>query len=238
MRRLIFLVLLSAISLSMSAQSVDQLKKLSKTTQKEKDDARITSDGGYRGGSSGIDLDADDTTWGMGYNYSKHFPLALNANYTISYFSIGGELGFNLDKKKIVRSEIETDDPIMYLSIAPGFYCKYFSINCGIGALMAHNQQTWTKSFNYGGAINVTTITINGSSSTIITEGESGVSSVFTGTDDKIKFGLLINPSIKGYIPLNSDSDSYLTLNVGYMIMPKFKALNGFSFGVGFQVEL
>ena len=233
MKRSILKVLL--LLFVVDAASAQSIEELNSRRIKERNQSSYTSSYTRRRNKS-IDLDADDTTWGIGYNYSKHFPLALNANYTISYFSIGGELGVNLDKKKIVRSETETDNPIAYLSVAPGFYCKYFSINCGVGALMAWNQQSWSTTYETGGAVTVTTVTINGNSTT--TEGTTASSSVtMSGTNEKTKWGLLLRPSIVGYIPI-SDGDYYITLNVGYIYMPKFKELNGFSFGVGFQVEL
>ena len=48
---------------------------------------------------------------------------------------------------------------------------------------------------------------------------------------------LFVKPSLTGYIPI-SDGDWYITLSAGYNICPKFKDLNGFTFGAGFQVEL
>lgn len=233
MKRTILKVLLLLFVIdSASAQTLEELN--SRRIKERNLSGKVSPDPGGR--KKWYDLDADDTTWGIGYNYSKHFPLTLNANYTISYFSISGELGVNLDKKKIVRSKTETDNPIMYLSVNPGLYCKYFSVNCGVGALMVLNQQSWSTVYDSDGTITETTITVNGNSTTIAGATESSSAS-FSITNEKIKLGLYLKPSIVGYIPISA-GDYYITLNIGYMIMPKYKDLNGFSFGVGFQVEL
>ena len=232
MRKICIIALLGIFTLNMSAQSVDSLKGKSKTTKKEKDDAaraRSFSSTGYITPQHrrGVSWDVDDDTWGVGYSYSKHFPVALSANYTTSYFSIGAEIGANLDNKKIFRSEIETDDPIGYLSIAPGFYCKYFSINCGVGVLLAWNSESWTTTTEF-----VSGNDTNGNSSMAYSSYMSA-----SGTNEKAKYGLLIKPSLVGYIPI-SDGDYYITLNVGYLYLPKFKDLNGFTAGIGFQITI
>lgn len=209
MKRIILNLLLPIVLIgTVSAQTLEDLDQ--RRNKELKQSSYSTTRSRHK---KSIDWDVDDDTWGIGYNYSKHFPLALNANYTTSYLSIGAELGVNMDKKKIIRSESETDDPIMYFSVAPGFYCKYFSINCGVGGLIASNSKSSTN--------------------TIGTEDTS----VSWSIDSKGgKIGLLLKPSIVGYIPISDGN--YITLNVGYLYMPKFKDLNGFSFGVGFQIEL
>ena len=69
-----------------------------------------------------------------------------------------------------------------------------------------------------------------GSGSTSI-EVSSSTSMTTTGVS------LFVKPSLTGYIPI-SNGDWYITLSAGYNICPKFKDLNGLTFGAGFQVEL
>ena len=85
MKRSILKVLL--LLFVVDAASAQSIEELNSRRIKERNQSSYTSSYTRRRNKS-IDLDADDTTWGIGYNYSKHFPLALNANYTISYFSI------------------------------------------------------------------------------------------------------------------------------------------------------
>lgn len=167
-----------------------------------------------------------DETWGIGYNYSESFPLALSLNYTYHCLSVGVEIGANLNGKKYTTNQY---DPLGYLTISPGLYCRYLSMNCGIGFLISNYTkiETWGNSYTeeFSGGNNDSSVSYNGSSTTII----SGSTSTETN-----KYHLIIKPSITGYIPI-SDEYYYITINVGYNYLPKFKELNGWSFGVGFQ---
>lgn len=233
MKKELLIILMSMFALNLSAQSVESLAGKSKTTQKEKDDAAkakadnsiTTYNGEIR--HRGIDWDVDYITLGLAYNYSKHFPLTINANCTISYFSIIGELGANMGYDQICRSkietstysEMETDSPLFYISLHPGFYYRYFSVNFGIGALLVENTKSWSSSL------------------TIISEDNNSFSyenHVTTGTHTENKAFLVMKPSLIGYIPVIED-DCFITLSVGYSYLPKFQELNGISFGVGFQ---
>ncbi len=235
MKRLIFLILLSAIFLSMGAQDVDQLKVMSKTTQKEKDDARrakALSGGTNRG--CGIDWDLDDDTWGVAYSYSPHFPLALSANGTWSYFKLEGELGFTLSGKEYDWKENITAKPVGYLMASPGFYCKFFSVQCGVGALVDIRKET--KASTGTNITQTTTITIGTSTSVSSYTDESGYQYSYYETK-KPGFNLCFKPSVTGYIPIEN-GDYYITLNAGYIFVPKLKELSGFTVGVGFQWTL
>ena len=155
-----------------------------------------------------IDWDIDDDTWGLSYSYSPHFPLSFSANYTTSYFSIFGEIGVACTGKKYEIKEGNKDMPILYLMASPGFYIKYLSINYGIGFLF--NVQDYPS------------LTIN---------------NVPQKYDKTISGNFCHKPSITGYIPIN-DGDNYITLNIGYIFLPKFKELEGFTCGIGFQWTL
>lgn len=156
----------------------------------------------------------EDQTWGLGYSYSKLFPLTLSANITYSCLSIVSELGINLDGKEYTANQY---NPIGYLTISPGFYCRFLSINCGIGVMNCSYMKTITT---WGDDVYVddsTTVTIGGS---------------FSISADKYYF--MLKPSITGYIPISYE-EFYITINAGYNYIPKLRELNGWSFGVGFQ---
>jgi len=235
MKRFAFVIILSTIILSISAQDVNQLKGMSKTTQKEKDDARRTKvlDGNTNSGS-GINWDVDDDTWGVAYSYSPHFPLAFSANGTWSYFKLEGELGFTLSNKEYDWKEDVTAKPVGYVMASPGFYCKFFSVQCGVGALFDVRKE---KEISTGTNITqTTTITIGTSTSVSSFTEESGYQYNFIETK-KPGINLCFKPSVTGYIPIE-DGDYYITINAGYIFVPKLKDLNGFTIGVGFQWTL
>lgn len=202
MKKNFILLTLSLFTIGSFAQSLDDLKRKPKTTASE----RVSRTNSYHR-STGWDV--DDDTWGFGYNYSSSFPVSFSANYTTSYFYIGGELGVNFKKDKYILAdtsrEKKTGDPIFYLSVNPGLYVKYWSLSCGVGLLFDSREEEETVS-------------------------DYSLSSEFIGKS------LYVKPCLTGYIPVGYDS--YITLSAGYNICPKFKDLNGFSFGAGFQVEL
>ena len=175
-------------------------------------------------GKKGKGIDVDEKTLGYSYGFSKHFQTILAGNYTISYLSIGCELGINYDKNNIVRSDVETDDPIFFLTASPGFYYKYFSINCGIGFLFAQNKTNWTKPKGINIDISSDDVTV----SPITYEQDS---------TKKPKIGFLIKPLLKGYIPIRED-EFYITIDAGYIYIPNFRDFNGFTFGAGIQMTL
>lgn len=184
----------------------------------------------------------EDQTFGFSYNYSQHFPLTLSANYTYSCWSIAGELGLNLDGKKyttnsvglgtdleVKNSDIRHYNPIGFLIVSPGFYCRFLSINCGIGFIANSYNYSYTKVKNSSEIVNVT---VNGSAIVNGSVTTTSDSCHYNGT--KCDYRLILKPSITGYIPI-SDEKYYITINAGYNYVPKFKELSGWSFGVGFQ---
>lgn len=197
-----------------------------KDTAAKENANRINNNNHYRRDSM-IDWDVDYISMGLAYSYSKHFQIAFSADFTISHFLLGLEVGLNVDKDKIYRSKIETetysrietDDPLGYFLLFPGAYFKYFSVSCGIGSILAKNQVTTSSSLS------------------IINEDENGSSIIMqqsNSSQQNKKFGFLLKPSIAGYIPIGDDV-GFITLSVGYNYLPSFKELNGFSFGIGFQ---
>lgn len=228
MKKFLLIILLGIIALPNSAQTLDDLKSKSKTTKTEKENARRDKISRYSGNSTWssdwYNLDGDDQTWGVSYSYSSHFPIAVAANYTKSYFSIGGELGFTCSSKEYGWDNI-TAKPVMYVMATPGFYCKYFSINCGIGLLGGNHTETKSSTVDSSTA----TDGVSGSNTSIDVNTSSNISS--------IGFNFCYKPAITGYIPI-CDGDYYITLNAGYLFVSKIKDLNGFTCGLGFQITL
>lgn len=158
-----------------------------------------------------------DETWGLGYTYSKFFPIEISANITRwEYFSLGLGVGINIDDQKY---QIKNYNPRYYMMISPGVYLRFISINCGIGILSSDYKMTISDTINWGEN--------NGNSSI-----DGTIHNEISITTSDCHF--IVKPSITGYIPI-CDEEYYITINAGYNYMPKFKELNGWSFGVGFQ---
>ena len=234
MKRLFTILLLCFYIFNVNAQddlSVESLSKRSKITQKEKKDATVIINCGSSGKSTDW-WEVDDDTWGVAYSYSPHFPLALSANGTWSYFKLEGELGFTLSGKEYDWKENVTAKPVGYVMASPGFYCKYFSVQCGVGALVDIRKEI--KESTGTNITQTTTITI-GTSTSISSHADETIYQNGYYETKKPGFNLCFKPSLTGYIPI--DDDYYLTVNAGYIFVPKLKDLNGFTVGVGFQVE-
>ncbi len=75
-------------------------------------------------------FEPEDETLGVGYKYSKYFPVTLSLNMTRSFVSLFMELGINTD-----NSIISDYNPRFYMMFSPGLYFRFLSINCGIGIL-------------------------------------------------------------------------------------------------------
>lgn len=156
----------------------------------------------------------EDDMRGFGYAYSGHFPLTVSVNSIYSYFLIDFEFGFNFDSKEYYEQKYNPD---CYLMLSPGVYLGILSFNCGIGVLGSSYYDFIIGDTVYFGD---ETTSISGS----ITLEQSM---------KKYKAHLILKPSITGFIPIFDDY--YITINAGYNYIPKFKELNGWSFGVGFQ---
>lgn len=225
MKRSILKVLLLLFVIdTASAQTIEDLNSR-RIKERESIGHSIQSSGGSSG--NGIDWDVDDDTWGLAYTYSPHFPLSLSVNRTWSYFQLGGELGFNLTGKRYDWDTDITAQPIGYVMAQPGFYCKYFSIQCGVGVLFDVRREIVEKE----GGTTITSITINGETHTDVQQQTYSANNMSCGVNFCSK------PSLTGFIPL-SDDEFYLTINAGYIFVPKFKELNGFTVGIGIQFEL
>lgn len=213
-----------------SAQSIEELNS---RRIKERKQSSYTSAYTSRHSRS-IDWDVDDDTWGLAYTYSPHFPLSISANGTWSYFQLGGEFGLTLSGKEFDWKENTTAKPIGYLMASPGFYCKFLSVQCGVGALFDIRKET---NISTGTNISQTTSITIGSSTSISSYSDESNYQYSSYETSKLGFNLCFKPSVTGYIPIE-DGDYYITINAGYLFVPKLKDLNGFTVGVGFQITI
>lgn len=150
----------------------------------------------------------EDNIFGLGYNYSKVFPLGFTIASTSWKYLYGAvNVGFNFNGENYANSSEEIN-PSMFFSVEPGFRMKYFVVSCGVG---------WLKG-----------------KSTYVSKIEDGNP---VGWSIENKFRMFLQPSVKGFIPI-CDEAFYLSLNVGYNIVPGFKNLNGLELGVGFFVNI
>lgn len=160
----------------------------------------------------------DMMSWGIGYSYNKTYPLTLRANYQVSYFSCGLDLGVGFNKNPQYDTSTKTLKTNFQATLSPGVYLKYVSVNFGVGCALASTETS---------VISITNVSVGNSSAS------AGVSYSTTTVTGR----LLLKPSITGYIPVDDD-DHFITLSAGYNFAPNFKAINGFVFGVGFQFPL
>ena len=175
----------------------------------------------------------EDDIKGWSYDYSPHFPLAISYSRTLSHFLIGGEIGSTCSKKKYKFGTNETSQPIVYLMATPGIYCKYFSVQCGVGALIDIRVKKWITYVQNNDSVTVNTTGDGISDVNIDINFEDGDQQYKTEKETKNTYFFLVKPSITGYIPVSDGK--YITINAGYVFVPKFKELNGFSCGIGFR---
>ena len=235
MKQLLAIILLCFYIFNLNAQddlSVESLSKRSKTTQKEKKDATIIIK--HDSDWWKVDDDVNDT-YGLTYTFVPYFPLSFSVNGTWSYFQLGGEFGITLSEKEFEYNENATAKPLGYLMASPGFYYKFFSVQCGVGTLFGVRKET---NISTGTNITQTTSssTIDLSTSNSSYTYEINYQDIFYETS-KSDFNLCFKPSVTGYIPIR-DGDYYITINAGYFFVPRLKDLNGFTVGVGVQITI
>lgn len=221
MKKILLIFMMISVSTAIKAQTEDELIRRIRdpkpNPQKEiKEETKIVEEKTFIEKLSDFFVDdfvdfftPEDETLGVGYNYSEYFPITISANGTYSCLSLGMELGINADKNSY---QLENYNPRYFLTISPGFYCRFMSINCGVGFMSSEYMK-------------------NIYDSSIENENSAVHTNVSISTQ---KLHFVIKPSVTGYIPISYEY-YYITVNVGYNYIPKFKELNGCSFGVGFQ---
>lgn len=180
---------------------------------------------------------------GIGYKYSRDFPLTISGNFhsdnlACHYIVLGTEVGVNFDKQLYERNNVETKEgsvietkdiynPHWYLMFSAGVNLRIVSLHFGVGGLFLgnnHSQKTSTQSL-----IEITS-SIAGESNTETIPAISSLELKY----NTFGFGLVMQPSVAFNIPICYD-DYYISINLGYNFIPKFKELNGFSCGVSFS---
>lgn len=171
------------------------------------------------------DIDFDEETFGITYNYSKHFPIGASLNYAIPWWLFGVDFGMTLNADDYIIDNVEMTDIMNFrrtkTTVKPRFFMtgtvalnlKYVAIGCGVGFLYFSGNRE----------------------ESIYTESSS------TGTGQSIpnnesKFKPILRPTIKGFVPFNDDWA--LSLNVDYNYVFDYKDLNGISFGIGMQYTI
>ncbi len=177
------------------------------------------------------DLESDNSTMGVSYNYSKHFPVGASYNYSpeSSYFMFSVDFGINFDKDKYIIDEVDMVDimnydrkkkildPKFFITLTPQVYFKYFAVGCGAGLLYMDGTEENTSYHS----ISISSVGIGASNSS-----ES--------TTQMIK--PMIRPVIKGFIPVSDEL--YISVSAGYDLIFGYKEKNGVNFGLGIQWEL
>ena len=188
------------------------------------------------------DIKLDGRYAGLSYQYAKNFPLGFEMTYNFedSWFMLGLDYGFNLDKKLVYNQSYDMKsiinfnkraiaiDPKEYVTLAPYVCMKYLAVGCGFGAL-AYDEYDASYSYNaepqYG-------TTSSGSKyyyrTTTINDGT---------INSKEKYKFMIRPDIKGLIPLD-DETFIITINLGYDYVFGLKDFNGVHVGVGIMLDL
>lgn len=214
----IFLVISFMVSsLIVYGQDNPTIKDMESKVEKEYRNRINNADtGGY---SSNIFEDIPDMmSWGIGYSYNKTYPLTLQANYQVSYFSCGLDLGVGFNKNPQYDTSTKTLKTNFQATLSPGVYLKYVSVNFGVGCALASKETSVISNTN-------------------VSAGNSSASASVSYSTTTVTGRLLLKPSITGYIPVDGD-DHFITLSAGYNFAPNFKAINCFVFGVGFQFPL
>lgn len=180
------------------------------------------------------DIDFDDETVGLTYNYGQHFNIGASFNYAVPCFLIAVDWGLankmdattstkvemtNIMNYKVITTSLK---PKMFFTATPALNLKYVAIGCGAGILYMEGTET-TNTRN-------TNITENDGGSTIQYGGSSSTDTQAT----RIKF--MLRPSIKGFIPMSDEWS--LVVGAGYDYVFKYKKCNGFNFSLGLQYSL
>lgn len=209
---LIILLCISSNAFAQQNLSLEEMENKAKQEHRQ----RIARSGGY---SYTIwDEIPDMQSWGVGYSYNETYPLTLQANYQVSYFSCALDLGFGFANNPQYETPNKTLKTNFQATLSPGVYLKYVSVNFGVGAVFAQTESNHSAL--------VTDKTTGTASSVNISTSESTTTA-----------RLLLKPSLTGYIPVDDD-DHFITVSVGYNFAPNFKDINGFVFGVGFQFPI
>lgn len=175
------------------------------------------------------DIDFDEETIGLTYNYGQHFNVGASISYAIPWFMVSFDFGLANKMDAVTSTKVEMTDimnytitttslkPKMFFTITPALNLKYIAVGCGVGVLYMKGNEM--SKFSYGKSY---------------TGGYSYGSSTSESDAEKLKF--MLRPSIKGFIPLSDEWS--LVVGAGYDYAFKYKKCNGFNFSLGFQYSL
>lgn len=167
--------------------------------------------------------DIDDMeSWGLDYTFSSTYQVNLNSNIQISYLQVGLGIGAGFNHKPQFIDNNKSLKTNFQISGSLGLYLKYISLNCGVGCAVVESRTTES--------IGSVTTDITISEGNNITQ-----SSPIEMKKTEYSGRLLLTPSISGYIPIDSD-DRFVKLTLGYNFAPNYSSINGWVFGVGFQI--
>lgn len=175
------------------------------------------------------DIDFDEETIGLTYNYGQHFNIGASISYAIPWFMVSFDFGLANKMDAVTSTKVEMTDimnytitttslkPKMFFTITPALNLKYIAVGCGVGVLYMKGNEM--SKFSYGKSY---------------TGGYSYGSSTSESDAEKLRF--MLRPSIKGFIPLSDEWS--LVVGAGYDYAFKYKKCNGFNFSLGFQYSL
>lgn len=191
-------------------------------------------------GKTKVDLSylQSDESFGMTYNYGKHWPLGISANYRNRIYMISGDLGINLDRDKKHTRKLEMTDvmnfnlkekelnPYAYLTATPSIFLKFVSIGCGAGiAYMRYQENNVERVMQESGKYST-----GDSMYTQYTQKN-------TTTDiDGEALKLIVRPALKVFIPVHKEWN--LSLGVSYDYIFTYKEMNGINYSLGLQYNL
>lgn len=154
----------------------------------------------------------------LGGNYKMFHvgaDIAIGSNYDIDGWQWGPSRYFDHDVEyaKLQDNTFSLNpncyySPKLQFSISPGLNLKYFSIECGLGAIMGNE-------YNY--------------------QEKRSEGYVYSKLKKTSKTYLLIRPTITGYIPISKIHRGF-SFSVGYNIVCGASPINGVVFGVGFFI--
>lgn len=183
---------------------------------------------------SGLDLDweleEENGSMGLTYNYSKAFPVGVSFYGSKWKFMASVDFGMNFNKDIYTTRKVDFNnlmdykitygefDPKYYVTVTPSFYLKYFSVGWGVGMLILKGKETIYER-NYQ---------TDGNGNPVVTIGGSTI------YEDVEKAKFMMRPNIRGFIPCN---DLFaITVSVSYNWIQGYKEMSGIDFGVGAQL--
>lgn len=158
-----------------------------------------------------------DYSFSVGYSYCFHFPIGGMLSFTKSHFLFALEGGLELsDKTKLPKNNDENVEVAPHWTFvigSPGYYYKYFSVQCGFGIMRKSNTfPTITDVYIDNNNISIEKTDLN---------------------KNLNKTYFCWKPSLTGYFPVSDEH--CISISVGYLFIHDCKRLNGISCGIGFQ---